>query len=168
RARRNTATRPSRKSTRLPARTRHRRTTGIDPTTPNRHCGRSVGPIRIPHRHRHLRRNSPHRPPHIPLHTVVDDRHAQIMVALPQPAGRQTRRARDTRSSNQTETHKSRHIPHHIRSMGGNMKDVKLWIEERKAIHAKATPGEWWWEGESNEDWPQSENSLMAGEEAVV
>src|SRR5699024_9573067 len=43
RARRNTATRPSRKSTRLPARTRHRRTTGIDPTTPNRHCGRSVG-----------------------------------------------------------------------------------------------------------------------------
>lgn len=48
------------------------------------------------------------------------------------------------------------------------MNDVKLWIEERKAIHAKATPGEWWWEGESNEDWPQSENSLMAGEEAVV
>src|SRR5699024_12786735 len=52
--------------------------------------------------------------------------------------------------------------------MGGNMNDVKLWIEERKAIHAKATPGEWWWECESNEDWPQSENSLMAGEEAVV
>ena len=48
------------------------------------------------------------------------------------------------------------------------MNDVKLWIEERKAIHAKATPGEWWWEGESNEDWPQSENSLMAGGEAVV
>ena len=48
------------------------------------------------------------------------------------------------------------------------MNDVKLWIEERRGIHAKATPGEWWWEGESNEDWPQSENSLMAGEEAVV
>ena len=48
------------------------------------------------------------------------------------------------------------------------MNDVKLWIEERRGIHAKATPGEWWWEGESNEDWPQSENSLMAGGEAVV
>src|SRR5699024_9244025 len=52
---------------------------------------------------------------------------------------------------------------------GATMSDTaKSWIEERQAIHTKATPGEWWWEGESNEEWPQSENSLMAGGEPVV
>lgn len=45
---------------------------------------------------------------------------------------------------------------------------VKSWIKERRGIHAKATPGKWWWEGESDESWPQSENSLMAGEKAIV
>lgn len=49
--------------------------------------------------------------------------------------------------------------------MGMNAND---WIKDRRSIHGAATEGPWEWEGESNDAWPQSDNSLMAGGEAAV
>lgn len=48
------------------------------------------------------------------------------------------------------------------------MSDVRAWIEERQAIQAAATQGEWKWAGESDEPWPSGENSLLAGDEIVL
>lgn len=45
---------------------------------------------------------------------------------------------------------------------------IDEWLTERERIHAAANKGPWCWEGESEDDWPQSDNSLMAGGEAVV